>query len=100
MKPRVRSLSDGFCQDFFCDFFGKIEYFVCAVFAVLHKAEEHIVPHHGLIAVFASNFADAVQMLQQNIMAVAIAVFIKISAQTHHVRFVHTDMDLTRTERF
>ena len=68
------------------------------VLSAAGKPEEHIRPHTQPDAMLFSYLGNAVQMLQQHLCAVCIAVLIIIPAATHMVRFVHADMHCAGAE--
>ena len=62
------------------------------------QAEEHISPHDQLQIVFPGDLGYPVQVLQQNIKLILIAVEGLIFASAQHHGLIHTDIDNTGTQ--
>ncbi|MNJ52148.1 hypothetical protein D3C77_474690 [compost metagenome] len=63
------------------------------IFPRTGQAEEHIAPHHWLVAIFPGDLHHFMKMLQHQHRSFLVAMLVKIFAESHHMGFIHSDID-------
>ena len=81
------------------DFVGQLKLFRI-IQAVVCGFDEHIRPEQARKAVFIGNFGNLFEMFFEYLVSRNVSVFVEISSEPYRVRFVHTDMNFSRSVIF